>query len=624
MRCAWLFCLASILCMAYPASADLQTSAFDDVKAEVEARDALLTGELDKAETKLKKTFGKVLKEFAKESDSSKDDAKAIAKITKTLVKVFPPEAGDDAEMLALITDGLSSFVLDIADDLLYALRSVDAIDSENKGLKGADKAVEKAEAAIAAVDEEPDLAKKANAIKKAEAAVGKVWKSSYKALSKQDLTVHQETFLFDMEGGYAAGDCLTCHAQEGIDVMASAHFNWQGVAEKIEGYETGVHGKADLINNFCITIESNEGRCAQCHIGTGWTSNAYDPASAAPSSVDCLVCHDTTGTYKKGKTSGGAPEPTVDLTMVAMNVGEPARDNCGACHFFAGGGDNVKHGDLSSAMVTATREMDVHMGSDGGNFNCQTCHQTTSHRIPGQELHSQDEGRVSCTTCHDTATLPGMSHASNHLEAVACQTCHIPAFARELPTKVSWLWEDAGQDVDPIPTDQFGKPLYDKKKGTFVWAKDVVPELRWSNSKWERMMLGVNDQYTETPVSLARPMGEKDDGVSKIYPFKKMVGNQPADAVNKTMLVPHLFGMGPGPNPFWVEYDWLLAVQEGAAYAGQTFTGNLEFVDTEMYLSVNHEIAPKEQARSCSDCHNGGIDWTELGYSGDPMSGGS
>ena len=102
------------------------------------------------------------------------------------------------------------------------------------------------------------------------------------------------------------------------------------------------------------------------------------------------------------------------------------------------------------------------------------------------------------------------------------------------------------------------------------------------------------------------------------------MVGDQPADAVNNTVLVPHLFGTGPGANPYWAKYDWQLALQEGAAYAGQTFSGEYEFVETEMFLSINHEVAPKELARECNDCHNGGIDFTELGYSGDPITGGN
>ena len=94
-------------------------------------------------------------------------------------------------------------------------------------------------------------------------------------------------------------------------------------------------------------------------------------------------------------------------------------------------------------------------------------------------------------------------------------------------------------------------------------------------------------------------------------------------------MLVPHLFGGKGGPNAYWSKFDWDLALQDGAAYTGQTYSGAYEFVDTVMYLTVNHEIAPKEQAlgreSNCGDCHiSDTIDWTELGYTDDPIMGGT
>jgi len=106
------------------------------------------------------------------------------------------------------------------------------------------------------------------------------------------------------------------------------------------------------------------------------------------------------------------------------------------------------------------------------------------------------------------------------------------------------------------------------------------------------------------------------------------MIGNQVADANNNTMLVPHPFGLQGGPNPYWGKYDWDLALQDGAAYTGQTYSGAYQFVDTTMYLTVNHEVAPKEEAYgmdgACGDCHGDGlIDWTELGWTDDPALGG-
>jgi octaheme c-type cytochrome (tetrathionate reductase family) len=373
-----------------------------------------------------------------------------------------------------------------------------------------------------------------------------------------------------------------------------------------------------DLINNFCIAVPSNEQRCSQCHAGIGFSNDGFDFADA--STIDCLVCHDTTGTYVKSKTTAGAPEDGIDLHEVAINIGTPSRQTCGACHFTAGGGDNVKHGDLAKTLINADRDADVHMGVNGLNFTCQACHRTADHRIAGFGLHSTDEGTVACQDCHNADNLHASLDVINvHLDSVACEACHIPAIARTTPTKVYWDWSEAGQDIDPIPTDEYGKPTYDKKKGSFRWAKNVRPELRWHNGKWNRVVIGDAPHYDQTPVMLATPVGDIADPTAKLYPFKKMEGKSPADPVNRIMLVPHLFGPAAGPNAYWAKYDWDLALAEGAAYAGQDYSGEYAFVDTVMYLQVSHEIAPKEQALGCTDCHAGGIDFVALGYDRDP-----
>jgi len=112
------------------------------------------------------------------------------------------------------------------------------------------------------------------------------------------------------------------------------------------------------------------------------------------------------------------------------------------------------------------------------------------------------------------------------------------------------------------------------------------------------------------------------------IYPFKLMVGNQPVDPVNKTVLVPHLFGKDNGPSPYWGLYDWTESLIDGAVYTGQEFSGTHAFEDTTMLLSVNHEVAPAADALGnygCIDCHGSRvIDWAALGWSGDPLMGGS
>ena len=110
------------------------------------------------------------------------------------------------------------------------------------------------------------------------------------------------------------------------------------------------------------------------------------------------------------------------------------------------------------------------------------------------------------------------------------------------------------------------------------------------------------------------------------------MIGNQAVDPVTKTILVPHLFGTQNGPNPYWGKWDWNNALIDAAAYTGQDYSGEYKFADTTMLLSVNHEVAPAEMAlgkgempTSCIDCHQSDmVDWGALGWSGDPLDGGT
>lgn len=458
--------------------------------------------------------------------------------------------------------------------------------------------------------------------------------------------TRHEKIFTEIVTGGFqSTQDCMNCHSDKARQLLENAHWKWEGVTNNIVGHEGEVHGKMDLINNFCVAVPSNEGRCSQCHPSYGWKSKNFDFSST--DNVDCLVCHDTTGTYKKHPTAGGGggqPAMSVDgeltvvgaemLQQVAYNVGKPSRGNCGACHFYAGGGDNVKVGTLSSNMTNPTYQMDVHMGSTatgGQDFTCQQCHGTINHGIAGMVLHSENEGgpAPNCTRCHGErphAADPLLASLLNiHCQRVACETCHIPTFSRSMPTKVEWYWDEAGQDINPIPTDQYGKPTYDKKKGRFVWAQNVTPKLMWYNDKWQRKIIGVADTYTEAgtaadPIVIAKPTATINDTNAKIYPFKQMLGRQPVDPVNQRLLVPHLFPGAAGENAFWKKFQWGPALAEGAAYAGQEYSGTYDFANTVMYLRVSHEVAPASQAMICDDCHGVPGFFESLGYAEDPF----
>ena len=125
----------------------------------------------------------------------------------------------------------------------------------------------------------------------------------------------------------------------------------------------------------------------------------------------------------------------------------------------YGGGGDAVKHGDLDSSMEYPTKEIDVHMDADGNDFTCQECHETKEHSIPGNSLGVSPGGtsHFNCENCH-TAEPHTQARLNKHIEDVACQTCHIPVFAKDVPTKLSWDWSTAGEDGHKEEKDEYGK----------------------------------------------------------------------------------------------------------------------------------------------------------------------
>jgi len=307
-----------------------------------------------------------------------------------------------------------------------------------------------------------------------------------------------------------------------------------------------------------------------------------------------------------------------VDLLKVAQNVGEPSRKTCGSCHFYGGGGDRVKHGDLDSSLVDAPRRLDVHMSADGEDMTCQDCHDSSNHQIKGNALVVSPGGfnHLECTSCHE-ARPHNDSRLDDHMSRVACQTCHIPSFAREFATKVYWDWSTAGQDRDP-ETDEYGMPTYHKKKGSFRWQKNIVPTYAWYNGQAGVYTLGDKINPGEvTPLSW--PIGKREDKASKIYPFKIMEGRQQYDVRNKTLIVPKLFGK----DGYWKTYDWNKSGKLGMESVDLPYSGDFGWTDTIMYWKINHMVAPAEDALSCLDCHgdNGRLNWEALAYGKDPMN---
>jgi octaheme c-type cytochrome (tetrathionate reductase family) len=421
------------------------------------------------------------------------------------------------------------------------------------------------------------------------------------------------------MEGPYASGQevtaaCLECHSDAAAQVMDTVHWTWQADPVEVDWSDELVStGKANLLNNFCIGIQSNWQGCTSCHAGYGWDSADYF-ANATEDDVDCLVCHDQSGTYVKG--SAGVPVEGVNLAVVAQSVGYPTRNNCGTCHFNGGGGDAVKHGDLDTTLTNPNEHIDVHMG--GLDFECITCHRTTDHQIGGRSISVSvdDANQIACTDCHVDEELHQDDRLNAHLETVACQTCHIPSAAVRLPTKVEWDWSTAGADWPEDPHE------YLKIKGSFIYEGDFTPEYYWYNGVVDNRYLLGDPIDPETVTVLNQPSGNIHDPNAQIWPFKVHRATQPFDTAYNYLLQPKTVGEG----GFWTDFDWNEAFVLASEVTGVPYSGEYGFTRTDMYWPITHMVAPAGDALTCGECHGDAarLDWEALGYNGDPIEWGS
>lgn len=424
---------------------------------------------------------------------------------------------------------------------------------------------------------------------------------------------------------------CLECHTEAAKQVHKTSHWTWEFLNPQSEQRL----GKKNVINNFCTAVPSNYAFCTACHAGYDWRDASYD--FSREDKVDCLVCHDTTGTYKKLPGLAGHPAykemefppksgrkvKPVDLRKVAQNVGRSSRATCGACHFIGGGGDAVKHGDMDTTLRNPGRYLDVHMDAKGLNFSCGTCHMTKGHAVPGSRyaptamdqeparVRGKEDGTspVTCRACHGQApheTAAEAEKLNQHTRKIACQTCHIPEFARGQPTKMMWDWSTAGKTTPDGKRLQVkgpaGKVVYDSYKGDAVWESHVKPTYLWFNGTVEYTLLGT-PVNAEGVTQINRFLGGPDDGVSRIWPVKVFKGKQPYDAETKSLVIPHT--AGPDDAAFWGNYDWEKAIAAGMKSVGEGFSGKFGFVATEMSWPITHMVAPKEDALSCAQCHS-------------------
>ncbi len=421
---------------------------------------------------------------------------------------------------------------------------------------------------------------------------------------------------------------CLKCHNEAGNQFKHNKHWTWDYKHPK-----TGQHlGKSVLINNFCTNARGNEGMCAQCHAGYNMTDSNFDFDNQ--DNMDCLICHESTGTYYKTPTSKGNEacsimfegKPAIDWTTIAQSVSMPTRNNCGKCHFYGGGGDNVKHGDLSSVLFNPPKEVDVHMSKDGENFTCVTCHVGEDHEWAGSRYEmtvndTKGTGKpgmpretASCVSCHSNQPHPVESvrniKLNAHTEKVACETCHIPAIARGgVATEVDWDWRTVGKLKNGegyklkeyTQGDGHHRATYKSIKGNFTYAENLEPMYAWFDGTMTYTTIDTKFDPS-SPIDMNGFTGSYDDPNSRIYPFKKMHTTQPFDKGNNTLVYMSLWGED--DNALWGNYDFGKSIKAGMEKNNIPYSGEWGFVETYSYWPINHMVAPEDDALACIECH--------------------
>ena len=397
--------------------------------------------------------------------------------------------------------------------------------------------------------------------------------------------------------------NCLGCHTDQANEVHASTHYKWLGEAPDMVNGQGIPQGKlTNAVNSYCINIEGNWPVCGSCHAGRG---KRPDDPTAGLENIDCLVCHNTEYASARTRLPDGSMGVASPSDSMVRNIHEPTRANCLQCHAKAGGGDGVKRGDLSLALIDNTDEhFDYHMNTTGANLQCQDCHTFEKHLVigKGSDIRPTDDpdrgAEVKCTTCHSQGDIEHEhpDEVMTHMEHVACQTCHIPTYAKH-PTEThrDWLTHHDGTDAttctaeNPCP----GHPHTEK-------ASYLVPEYKWWNRTSDNYLLYDDASRTydaeKDTYPTSRPVGDVTKG--KLYPFKYKTAYQPItdDGFNQLIAMDtyeYLKGSG----------NVITSVENGLENMGHSRDTAYRWITTDTYQLINHGIDEHDILR-CNDCH--------------------
>ena len=426
-------------------------------------------------------------------------------------------------------------------------------------------------------------------------------------------LEVHRNIQGPFTSGAEVTAACLKCHNQQAVEVMQSTHWTW--LRQQTVNNKNTLSGKKDSLTAFAIDVSSNPSRCMGCHVSN--TGPGIDLNASGPEMVDCLVCHDTTKTYRRSEPGGPADSNRENLELMARNVGRPTPANCTICHFADCGLPATDQSGVATPENLSPFR-DIHLDRPATAFTCQDCHTRSSgHLLAGKIGPMNDtSSEGGCASCH-TVAPHGIEQLNRHASTIACQTCHIPQYADKKPVIISWNWVMTGKTNRVYRYSSRNRTLAQDENG-FTSATKIEPVYLWDDGGDQTYTRGQRINPRELTY-LQRPSARTPK--SKIMVFRVIYATQLYDTKYRYLISPLL---QPAGSTLFPGADWDTVAGQGMESIVLPYSGEHAFAPTAALRRINHGVAPKAEALDCLDCHGsaGRMPWRELGYDHNPWTG--
>jgi hypothetical protein len=289
-----------------------------------------------------------------------------------------------------------------------------------------------------------------------------------------------------------------------------------------------------------------------------------------------------------------------------------------------------------------------MHMSPGGGGLTCADCHNETlpdgtTHRVRGRgvDLRPNDVAeRFTCENsgCHtdrphgDFSNTTGSSR-DKHAQKVACQTCHIPSYAKAaVGTEVARDWQDPHPSA--AACNGRGGWLPREDKGGLNGAS-LIPSYAWFDGTSEVYYLGEPlDSVPTVPLDagvaasfvgnfnagdpayvIGMPNGDvAGDTGTKLYPMKEHWGKLARNDVDNTLIGHSTFeffrtgsfcravAVGMGLDEVNVDPSTVCDGIPGALEMPRDTDTSVVAVHT--YQTINHGVETIGSALDCNDCH--------------------